>query len=306
MKAFYIFIFFITTISSSQICAQVIPDSVEVKDSTLYKIITNDGNELIGFIIKNDAREILLRTAENRDVYIPQYAVKKIMAISSDEFNSKGDYVGEDKFATRYFITTNGLPLKKGENYIQWNWFGPDVQFAITDKLGLGVMTSWFATPLLGTAKYSFDVGKSVHGCFGAILGTTSWLAFPDIGVTGGLALPFASISVGNRTHNMAFSGGYGAIGFDGEINGRFLLSFAGMTKIGRKVSLVFDSFIVPARKITNYGITYKTGGVALLIPGMRFHVKDGNAFQFGFTGIITDGEAFPVPVPMLQWYRSF
>ena len=252
---------------------------------------------LIGFIIKNDAREILLRTAENRDVYIPQYAVKKIMAISSDEFDIKGDYVGEDKFATRYFITTNGLPLKKRENYIQWNWFGPDVQFAITDKLGLGVMTSWFATPLLGTAKYSFDVGKSVHGCFGAILGTTSWLAFPDIGVTGGLALPFASISVGNRTHNMAFSGGYGAIGFDGEINGRFLLSFAGMTKIGRKVSLVFDSFIVPASK---------TGGVALLIPGMRFHVKDGNAFQFGFTGIITEGEAFPVPVPMLQWYRSF
>jgi hypothetical protein len=310
MKIISFCILFFAFFLAYPICAQVKPDSMQVVDSTLYKVVTTDGNELIGYILKNDSREILLLTIEKREVYIPQYAVKKLTAVSSQEFNSNGDYIGEDKFATRYFITTNGLPLKKGENYMQWNWFGPDVQFAVTDRLGLGVMTSWFATPILGTAKYSFEMGKSVHGCIGAILGTTSWLSFPNIGFVGGLALPFTSISYGNRTHNLAFSGGYGAIGFDGDVNGRFLLSFAGMTKIGKKVSLVFDSFIVPPKTVTipgyNGSYTYKKSGVAFLIPGIRVHVKDGNAFQFGLTGIITDGEAVPIPIPMLQWYRSF
>jgi hypothetical protein len=306
----YIAIFFFLILVIPSTCSQINHDSTKITDSTIYKVITTDGNELIGYIIKNDSREILLITIEKREVYIPQYAVKKLTPVSYQEFNANGDYIGEDKFATRYFITTNGLPLKKGENYMQWNWFGPDVQFAVTDRLGLGVMTSWFATPILGTAKYSYKINESIHGCFGAILGTTSWLSLPNVGVVGGLALPFASISFGNRTKNIAFSGGYGAIGYDGEVNGRFLLSFAGMTKIGKKVSLVFDSFIVPPRTVTNYyygtTYTYKKEGIAILIPGLRFHIKDGNAFQFGLTGIISDSEVVPVPIPMLQWFRSF
>lgn len=300
MKPFGFFLFFLLGLSSQGISQTLPEQTIKKSDTTLYKVVTNDKNELIGFILKEDSREILFKTTEGREIIIPQYAIKKIEEVKSTDFNAKGQFIGEDKFSTRYFITTNGLPLKKGENYMQWNWFGPDVQFAVTDHLGLGLMTSWLATPIIGTAKYSFNIGKNVQACVGGLVGTSSWLALPSMDLNLGFALPFASLSFGNRTHNLAVSGGYGAGWYDLDVEGRYLLSVAGMTKIGRKVSLVFDSFIMPGTS-TTYNPTF-----ALLIPGIRVHLSEGNAFQFGLTGVIANYDVLPVPIPMMQWYRSF
>ena len=44
--------------------------------------------------------------------------------------------------------------------------------------------------------------------------------------------------------------------------------------------------------------------GGALIIPGLRIQTSEDKAFQFGFAGIITNGDAVPVPIPMIQWYR--
>lgn len=305
-------------------CSQEDVTTNQVEDTTLYRIIKTDGTELIGYILKQDEREMLVQTKDGRKIIIPQYVVKEIVVVNSKEFSSKGEYVGEDKFATRYFITTNGLPLKKGEHYIQWNLFGPDFQFSVSDNFGVGIMTSWLASPIIGTAKYSFKLGENVQGAVGTMLGTSSWASFTTSDFSFGLGLPFATISGGNRKSNIAFSGGYGAFWQGGDVQGRALLSVAGMTKLSPKFSLVFDSFIVTRGKDETYTYTEfvynpttgnydeitQTGinerpGVAILIPGIRWHQGEGKAFQFGFTGIIAGGEVFPVPIPMVQWYRS-
>jgi hypothetical protein len=75
------------------------------------------------------------------------------------------------------------------------------------------------------------------------------------------------------------------------------LLSAAGMTKVGKKVSLVFDSFIVPPKNFS--------GTTALLIPGLRIQTASDRAFQFGFAGIYTDSEFVPLPIPFVQWYKK-
>ncbi|MDA7579913.1 hypothetical protein N8758_00645 [Crocinitomicaceae bacterium] len=98
------------------------------------------------------------------------------------------------------------------------------------------------------------------------------------------------------------------------------------MVKVSTKLSLVFDSFfLLPGKTETQtstydeYVINPSTGqgewqpvsyseevrnpGFSLLIPGVRWHQAEGKAFQFGFSGVITDGEI--IPVPMVQWYRS-
>lgn len=301
-------------------------DSTAVSDTNTYRILKTDGSELIGKILSQDEREIYLLTEDKRKIYVPQYVIKEISVISPTEYNNKGEYIGEDKFATRYFITTNGLPIKKGEHYVQWNLFGPDFQFAVGDNFGLGVMTSWFAVPIIGTAKYSFQLKGKSQLAIGTMLGTTSWAAFTDF--NGGGVLPFASYSYGTRRANLAVSAGYGAIWADGDIEGRALSSVAGMIKIGKKISLVFDSFIVlpgPMRTITNTYTEYvynpstmvydpvimtetyseRRPGLALIIPGLRWHLEEGKAFQFGFTGVVYDNELLPVPIPMVQWYRS-
>jgi hypothetical protein len=152
-------------------------------------------------------------------------------------------------------------------------------------------MTSWLGVPMIGTLKKSFELGPNTQGGIGLLAGTGSWAAIDAGGV-----LPFATISFGDRQSNLALSGGYGLVWAEGESGGRTLLSIAGMTKVGRKISLVLDSFISPSAD---------KGSFALLIPGIRWHQAEGKAFQIGFSGIIADGEAVPFPFPMVQWYRT-
>jgi hypothetical protein len=297
-------------------------------DTTDYRIVKTDGSELIGRILKEDERELTIRTTDGRMIVVPQYVIREIKAVRSEELSEKGEFIGEDRFATRYFITTNGLPLKKGEHYIQWNLFGPDFQFAVSNRLGLGIMTTWLAMPIVGTAKYSLPLKNNFQLAFGTMVGTSSWITLLGAENDAGGALPFTTLSYGTRRANIAASGGYGVVWAEGDSDGRALTSIAGMIKVSSRISLVFDSFIVIKGKTSrttttqwqsvydpNTG-TYKDQlvtitnedrkpGLGLFIPGVRWHQSEGKAFQFGFTGISYDGELLPIPMPMVQWYRT-
>lgn len=55
----------------------------QVEDTTLYRIIKTDGTELIGYILKQDEREMLVQTKDGRKIIIPQYVVKEIVVVNS-------------------------------------------------------------------------------------------------------------------------------------------------------------------------------------------------------------------------------
>lgn len=288
---------------------------------SMYRVVKTDGAVLIGKLLQSDAREILLRMEDGREIYIPQHVIKRLEPLSQEKRNISGEFVGEDRFSTRYFITTNGLPIKKGQHYVQWNLFGPDFQFALANDVGVGIMTSWLGTPIIGSIKKSWRLSDDAQFAIGGLVGTGSWIS-PDWGG----ALPFATVSLGNRQRNIAFSAGYGAIWSDGRTVGRTLVSVAGMVKVSPRFSLVFDSFIMPQAPSQIVTYTYdayvydpltgvgsyapRTGsyvqtrpGFALLIPGIRWHQAEGKSIQFGFSGIITENGSFPIP--MVQWYRN-
>ncbi len=294
-----------------------------VSDTNTYRIIKTDGQDIIGKILSEDAREILVRTADNREFYIPQHVIDKIELLDRKDFNQSGTYIGEDKFATRYFITTNGLPIKKGEHYVQWNLFGPDFQFGLGKNFGVGIMTSWIGMPIIGTMKKSWELGEKTQFAIGGLVGTGTWIA-PDWGG----ALPFATLSYGSRKSNIAVSGGYGAVWFGDGAQGRAITSVAGMVKVGPKVSLVFDSFILLPGQTETISYTYydnvydpnsgqwttqpvtssyerRRPAFALLIPGIRVHTSQRTALQFGFSGVFADGDILPIPIPMFQFYHS-
>lgn len=299
----------------------------------LYMVVKDNGVKFIGEILSKDAHEILLKTEDLGEIYIPRYVIKEIKPLLG--YDRKRS-IGEDIFATRYFITTNGLPIKKGENYIQWNLYGPDFQFGVADNFGVGIMTSWAAIPIIANAKYSIDLGKNKSMALGMLAGTGSW-ALPEFG----LLLPFVSFTLGDRVNNLTFSTGYGKIFYQDntynpmtndnqEINrneGRVLLSVAGIAKISEKFSIVFDTFISPwgpehtvTEWIDNGSYNYDTGeytpnytqntytekspNLALILPGIRWQLDADKAFQFGFTGFYFDGEFVQFPIPMVQWYR--
>lgn len=300
-------------------------DTLKLEERQFVRVIQDNKNEFLGYIIEQNEREVFIELTDGRRIYIPQYVIREIIPIDLTDFNNKGEFVGDDLFATRYFITTNGLPLEAGQHYVQWNLYGPDFQFAISKRFGVGFMTSWLAVPLIGTAKYSFTLNDRNQFAIGTLIGTSSWAAFS--GANFGGALPFATYSHGDRVANFALSGGYGAVWFDGDLDGRALTSVAGMIKIGPRISLVFDSFIILKAKSEFYTYTYtdyiwndqtgqydeiqvtstqerKKPAIGIFIPGIRWHQDDKKAFQFGFTGIAADGMILPTPIPMVQWYR--
>jgi hypothetical protein len=258
----------------------------------LFVVIKNDGTEYVGKIISQDAREVLIETEKIGRVYIPRHEIREIREVKAGELKG-GEFIGEEVFATRYFLTTNGLPIEKNESYILWNLYGPDFQFGIGKNLSVGVMTSWLATPIIGSVKYTLVSNDGFSFAAGTLIGTLSWVKLSSGGF-----LPYGAATVGNRKSNLSISAGYGALFSEGEVSGRALASVAGMTKVGKKVSLVFDSFIVPPKS---------TDGefFALLFPGLRFKTGEDRAFQFGFAGIYAANELVPFPIPMVQWFRK-
>jgi hypothetical protein len=259
----------------------------------MHVVIKNDGTEFMGRILSQDAREVLINTDKLGDVIIPKHEIKEIKELKPGDVNRSGEYVAAELFATRYFYTTNGLSIKKGENYIQWNLFGPDIQFGMADNFTLGVMTSWIAIPIIGTAKYSFELTDQVHLGVGTLLGTGSWIN-PGFG----FALPFGALTIGDDKVNINLMGGYASVFGNGSSSGgTAVYSVGGLLKASKKVSVVFDSFIFPRQ-------TGASGG-AILIPGVRVQTDKNKAFQFGFGGVISGKEALPIPIPMVQWYRK-
>jgi len=305
--------------------------------SVIHKVIKQNGVAFTGKIVSQDAREILIESQEVGLVYVPRHEVKEIVELKQGEKPVSGGL-----FATRYFLTTNGFSIKKGDNYVQWNLFGPDFQFGIADNMGVGIMTSWVGMPVIGTFKYTFKLGEGLCGGVGLLGGTGSW-AYPEYG----LLLPFGYMTLGNRVNNLNFSAGYGALFMErteytiintpteysvnsfeekqvGDSEGRPLMSLACMFRLNNKFSFVFDSFIMLAgaertrqelqttydepeykTRYSVVNVTERGKPLVVLSPGLRFQATEHSSFQFGFTGLHVDGEFVPFPIPMVQWFRK-
>ncbi|MCB0480878.1 MAG: hypothetical protein KDC83_05565 [Flavobacteriales bacterium] len=272
-------------------------DSAESAKLNLYVVVTQSGAEFIGKIVKNDEREIVVETAKLGRVAIPKYEIKSMKQVEEGSISKTGEYNPDEIFATRYFYTTSALPIKRGENYVKFSLFGPDMSLSVADNWNVGVITSWIGSPIILSTKYSIELDKKNGLAFGLLAGNLGLISFSvDAGFVGGV-LPFMVYTHGTRRSNVSFSGGYGHLWFDGESGGSALGSVALMTPLSGKATFVFDSMI---------SLSSGFGLAAMFTPGIRFQKKDDKAFQFGFTGIIAEGEIIPFPFPTLAWFRTF
>lgn len=292
---FLVLLFFsLNRFASAQSNATTI-DSLQT-DTSRYIVKTVAGREYLGKIISNDKREIVIQTTEIGEIAIPKYEIERISKLEDEDFNKAGSFVPDQVFATRYFITTNGLPIKKGENYVLWNLWGPDVNFGIADNWSIGLMTSWVGLPIIITTKYSIELNEKNNLGIGLLAGHTGWWSGALDGGGGGL-LPFATYTYGTRKSNISASLGYAFVYGGGESGGAALLSLAGVAYMSRKVSFVFDSWIIPY---------VADESLALLMPGLRFQTREKSAFQFALSGVITSEGTIPVPIPFIQWFKRF
>lgn len=251
---------FILLVFSTKAQINIADSSIKVKQFVITK---NDGIEYIGNILSDDGREILIETQLLGKVYIIKSEIKSIVPVSSKKDIMFGEYNSSGPFTTRYAFTTNSLPIRKGENYSMVNLYGPEVHFAISDNLNIGVMSTWIASPLVLAIKYSFGKKDSkINFSAGSLLGTTGYLNnFKGYG-----GLHWFSMTFGDRKNNMSISAGYAYFKSGNTIdlpepgvyqnkspyytsnqkpltNGP-IVSVAGICKVGAKVSFVFDSML--------------------------------------------------------------
>jgi hypothetical protein len=257
-----------------------------LQDTTRQKVIVikNDGSTYSGVILSRNEREILIDTETLGRIYIPLYEISEIKSLKEAGRNS-------ELFATRYFLTTNGLSLGKGNRYYMLSFYGPEVHFGATDHITMGIMTSWMAMPIIGSLKLSFDAGENFHVGIGLLAGTLSWAEMSSGGI-----LPYGCITIGNYTNNLTLSAGYAWITYPEGQGSAPLLSPACMFRVGRDIFFVLDTFIY-----------LEDPAFAIIMPGLRFtRPQKRSSVQFGFGGVAAEGELVAMPIPAMSWFYKF
>lgn len=192
-------------------------NGIAQQEDSLVVVRTNDGNFRIGVILSDDGREILLDSKEVGKIYIRKQDISSIEPYAEADIKViNGEFRDSGPFTTRYFFTTNALPIKKKENYALLNLYGPEVHFALTDRFSLGVMSTWIGSPMGIAAKYSIPTrNEKLNFGIGGIFGTSGYIGqFRGYG-----GLYWGTVTYGDRLTNFSFSAGFAHV-HPGNIGG--------------------------------------------------------------------------------------
>ncbi len=229
-----------TARDTKQVKSVRIEPNEQTKDS-LWRVVTSDGFDFVGTINNYETDAINLKTEKFGDIRILKESISSINLVDASQI-VKGDVWFENPQASRYFYTPNGYGLKNGEGYSQnvWVLFN-QVSYGFSDKFTMGVGT--IPVFLLGadlfpfwiTPKFSFpvvedkiNIGAGVFA--GAILGDETVFA-----------LPYGTVTIGDRNKNLNIGGGYLAANGDGV--GMFTAST--MIRINKKSYFLSENFLL-------------------------------------------------------------
>lgn len=233
-------------------------------------VTTQDGKQRVGVVISDDGRELLLLTEDIGKIYIRKDQISSIKQFDQAQVEMINDeYSTVGPFTTRYYFTTNALPIKKNEDYAMIHLYGPEVHFSLSDRFSIGIMTSWIASPFIVAAKYTIPTkNEKINFGLGTMLGSSGYLnTFRGYG-----GLHWGMVTFGNRSNNLTVSAGFTYVqaGNQSEepvpgvyyaepteyypsltyetVNGAFMTAPAfgigGIAKVGKKASFIFDSMV--------------------------------------------------------------
>ncbi len=226
------------TLSSGILMAQT-------TDSSMVRIETNDGNEFVGVITREDATTLVLKTSNLGEITIQKNIIKLRDVIRQEQIKD-GKVWFENPQATRYFWAPNGYGLRKGEGYYQniyvfWNQFS----VGITDNfsLGGGVIPIFFfggPTPIFITPKLSIPIVENkVNIGAGALVGTVLGEQSATFGIVYGVS------TFGDPDKNLSVGLGYAFA--DGEWASTPLINISGMVRASQRMYLLTENYYVRA-----------------------------------------------------------
>ena len=266
-------------------------EEIENKNENLVLIVKNDGGEFIGKIISDDGREILVVTKAIGKIFINKSDISSITKVDEGLNNKENkEFRASGPFTTRYYFTTNALPIKKNDNYGLIHLYGPEIHLSVGNKTSIGIMATWIASPIALVLKQQIYSNNNFHVSIGSIIGSSGYL---DNGQTYG-GLHWGTMTIGNRLSNVSFSAGLAHINW--SPNSNFMND---ARDIGYKNSYDFydenHPYYIPP---VNAGNSDFIDAFRNTVNGSSFEYNSGSYYKskqlasvIGFSGIVPFGK---------------
>jgi hypothetical protein len=279
---------FIVVLFSSPAFAQVEVDTIR------YQITTTDGNRYVGTIVHQDNESILFESETLGQITLLKRNILRLEQLQPGQ-TPVDSYIEEwPRYpqSNRYFVTSNGYGLKKGEGYYQNTWvLFNHVNYGVTDNFSIGagivpLIIGEAVTPLWITPRFTIPVAKDrfnigVGAFIGTLIGQQTDALF---------TLLNAVATIGSRDKNFSFGLAYGYS--DGELTPYPLVTLSAMIRTGPKGYFITENMFIPdevgalisvggRRMIQNIGLDYGAvlpigSGIVVLIPWLGVNIPFG------------------------------
>jgi|GEM_PF-1382112 len=288
----------------SQVNSQPAIDSLNTADTTLkYVVVELENNTSItGKKVSDDGREIGIMTVDKGLILIPKYQIRTI-TVSATMPTVGGKRVFPNPHPSRYFYSPSGIPLKKGEGYIQAIYFlAYQGQYALTDHFSIGITSTLWASPFLVNMKYTNTLHKSADGKKNIYLATgiqAGSLTYIDPGTY--LGIGYAGLTFGNAESNITINGG---------VLGESYIGYSYYYDEGREndflpaISLCWNQRV--NSNLSFMGEVWLLGNTIVGGPGMRFYSGRKNTIDFAILGgaDLSYGDGI-FGIPFISWTRK-
>lgn len=225
--------------------AQVQQDLPENPDpGAVWVVETSDGSVYRGTVEEWTSDAVILKTSSLGEITIPKTEIVAIAEANRREVkknrNPESLLQGRYRHAHRYLVTPSAYSLEKGEwHYQNFMIFYNQINYGVTDHftLGAGAIPFPLFSPLWLTAKGSIPVVEDrlnigINALAGGI--TYTGLFFGTV---------YANATIGNQSNNISGGVGYAFALREWTPFPTFVL--AGTTRVGKKVHLTTENFIV-------------------------------------------------------------
>ena len=226
-----------------------------------YVIDLQDETRFIAKVTKWNSESIFIQTPSLPLVKISLKQITKIEEVLPENLK-EGKYWFKNPHSTRYLFAPSAHNLKKGEGYYQNAWLILNsFNVGITDYFSFGGGIELISTFSRGkpifflTPKVGFEVSKKVN-LGGGIL----YASIPEDDNRMNFGIGYGIATYGSLDHNFTVGLGWGY--FNDEFSKKPIIVFSGMTRVGKKWSLITENWIGPVvddeyRGIYSYGLRF-------------------------------------------------
>lgn len=228
-----------------------------------WVVETKDGSVFQGTYLGQSEAGIRLLTESAGEVLIRMDAVKNFRILDERNFRN-GVYWFENPNASRYLFTPSAYSLRKGEFYFQNTYLVLNsFNYGVTDRFTIGagfeLVSTFSGEPIFFiTPKYTFPISKNWNAGVGVLYLNVALDNFAGVEDLSGGGIGYGIITYGNRDNNATLGVGYGYFG--GAASGKPVVNLSGMKRVGRKVALVTENWLVPADGyygVYSYGLRF-------------------------------------------------